>query len=132
MSAALTVQYHRSTLRKSLFGYALRVMVTDAVDMPAEVFIYQRGAAPAPSPGDVATDQFVCIADPVDLEEVPALVPDLANEMPYYRTSEVTLSFRNLDELQDTETDIAADLALLVRSVNAMADFTLTTEVTYD
>lgn len=132
MSASLTIQYHQSVEHKSLFSYALKVVVTNAVDMPTEVFVFRRGAAPAPSAGETVQDSFVCIADPVDLEEVPANVPDLANEMPYYRLNEVTLAFRSLEELNETKELIAADLNLLVTSVQAMASFTLTETVTYD
>ena len=132
MSASLTVQYHRSLERKSLYAYGLRVVVTNAVDMSDAVFIFQRGATPAPATGEQPRDTFVAIADPVDLEELPVSVPDLQNEIPYYRLPEVTLVFRSLEELNETEDLIKADLDLLVRSVNALTGFTMTEEVTYD
>jgi len=132
MSASITVQYHKSTPRNTLFGYALRVLVTNAVEMSPDVFVFQRGAAPAPAAGEVVQDQFLAIADPVDLDEIPANVPDIANEIPYYRLNEVTLTFRSMTELEETRRMISEDLELLVRSVNAMDDFELTDTVTYD
>ena len=132
MSATLTVEYHKSSEQKSLFGFALRVVVTNAVDMPAEVFIFQRGATPAPAIGETVRDGFVAITDPVDLEELPAGAPDLANEIPYYRLAEVTLAFRSMRDLEDTRQLIANDLQMLVHSLQAMDTFELTDTVTYE
>ena len=131
MSASATVEYELSTPRQVLFGYALRVRVTEASGMPKEIFTFQRGGPPAPVEGAEPLDVFTCIADPVDLHEVPALAPDLANEMPYYRLAEVTLCFRTMEERDSTKADIAADIQLLVRSINAMAVYTDTETVTY-
>ena len=132
MIATLTVEYHKSSEQKSLFGFALRVVVTNAVDMPAEVFIFQRGATPAPAIGETVRDGFVAIADPVDLEELPVGAPDLANEIPYYRLAEVTLAFRSMLDLEDTRQLIANDLQMLVHSLQAMDTFELTDTVTYE
>ena len=124
MSATLTVQYNRSTSDESLYGFSLQVVVTAASGMPPEVFIFQRGAAPAPFPNASVVDYFVCIADPVDLQEIPAIAPDLNQEMPYYRLNSVTLVFRDTDELEFTQNQIKGDLQNLVKSVNAMAVLT--------
>lgn len=132
MSAAITVQYHKSLQLTTLYGYSLRVVVTNSVDMPTEIFIYQRGAAPAPAAGETVRDTFVAIADPLDLQEIPVDAPDLTEEIPYYRTSEVTLSFRSIIELNETMALIKADIELLVRSLQAMDEFELSEEETYD
>lgn len=131
MSASINVRYEQSTSQNGLYGYALRVVVTNAVGMPAEIFMFQRGADPAPGAGEQPQDRFVCIADPVDLDEVPPLAPDLKNEIPYYRKSEVTLGFRCVSDRQEVLDDIAGDIATLVVSINKMAELTDTTEVTY-
>lgn len=121
MSTSLSVQYDQSSSKANLFGYTLKVTVANAVGMPAEIFVFQRGAAPAPTAGATAQDQFVCIADPVDLDEIPALAPDIAAEIPYYRLSSVTLGFRSVEDRAETMADIAADILKLVESMNVMA-----------
>ena len=131
MSATLAVTYARSPNLTTLFGYAVRVSVTNATGMPAEIFVFQRGAAPAPGAGEQPQDVFKCVADPLDLEEIPVDAPDLLNEIPYYRKSEVTLGFRNADDRQSTIDDIASDIDGLVRAINAMTDLSETTTVTY-
>ena len=52
MAISLTAQYNRSTNDISLYGYTLQVVITDASGMPQEIFVFQRGAAPAPSAGE--------------------------------------------------------------------------------
>ena len=124
MSIALTAQYDRSTNDRSLYGYCLRVTITAATGMPQEVFIFQRGAAPAPAAGEPLQDNYICIADPVDLEEIPPTAPDMTQEIPYYRLNQVTLAFRDLLELEECQAFIQGDLATLVKSMNAMTQFT--------
>ena len=131
MAISLTAQYDRSTSDRSLYGYSLKVTITAASGMPKEVFVFQRGAAPAPAPGEPLQDNYVCIADPVDLDEIPATTPDLAQEIPYYRLSQVTLAFRDLIELEECEGFLQGDLSTLVKSMNAMLVFTPQERVTY-
>lgn len=131
MAASLTVAYDYSCSRSTLFGYALRVRVTAASGMSGAVFIFQRGAAPAPAAGEDVEDMFICIADPVDLQEIPESAPALDQEIPYYRLAEVTLAFRSVEERDATKTAIEEDIRLLVRSVNLMESFTHTDTVTY-
>ena len=123
MAISLTAQYDHTTNDRSLYGYSLRITVTAAQGMPAEIFVYQRGAAPAPAAGEQVQDNYICIADPVDLDEIPAVAPDMTQEIPYYRTSQVVLAFRDLEELQECEEFLKADIATLVRSMNAMTAF---------
>ena len=131
MAASLTVAYDYSCPRQTLFGYALRVRVTAASGMSGAIFIFQRGAAPAPAQGETVEDMFICIADPVDLHEIPESAPALDQEIPYYRLAEVTLAFRSIEERAATKATIEEDIRLLVRSVNLMEVFTSTDTVTY-
>ena len=131
MSAALTVQYDRSPNQPGLFGYSLKVTVTNAVDMPAEIFMFQRGAAPAPTAGEPPRDKFICVADPVDLHETPALAPDLDNEIPYYRLATVTLGFRSADDREELVTLLEGDINGLVTSLRLMETAGESVQVTY-
>ena len=54
----------------------------------------------------------------MDLEEYPPDAPDLQNEIPFYRRSEVTLRFRSLIELEETWEYIAEDIQGLVTALN--------------
>jgi hypothetical protein len=57
--------------------------------------------------------------------------PDLPNEMPYYRSDEVTLLFRDMTSLQETQTMIASDVQQLVDSLKAQANLEIMQEATY-
>lgn len=116
--ASLTAEYYTGPLDTPLQSYRLRVIVTNADGLDREVFMFQRVAARPPTSDESITDNFVCVCDPVDLDEVPIGAPDLLNEMPYYRLNEVTLSFRSSDELLATKSDIETDLADLIRAIN--------------
>jgi len=112
--------------------YDMRVEVLNATDMPTEIFVFQRGVAPARS-GQVTepTDAFKSVADPVDLEEYPPDAPDLQNEIPFYRLSEVTLRFRSQIELEETWGYIAEDIQGLVTALNIGLDDPQTDDFTF-
>ena len=131
MAITIDVRYSVNEKQEGLFSYDLKVEVLAATDMPEEIFIFQRCVEPAESVNTQPTDQFVCLADPVDLQEVPVNVPDPANEMPYYRTKEVLLRFRDMTTLTETKDLIAQDVQLLVDSLKAAATLTATEDVTY-
>ena len=122
MAATLKVQVYQSTGRH-LQGYTLKIRVTEAEEMSPAVFIFQR-LKPNPD-GTRDADRFVCVADAVDMEEVPELGPDFLNEMPYYRTDTVELVFRNAIDRDSTETDIKNDITALVQSLDAMSNVAL-------
>ena len=72
MSIALTVKYSIQEETENRQSYDLEVEVTNAVDVSDKIFVFQRKVLS--STDDQANrlmDQFVCLADPVDLEEFP-------------------------------------------------------------
>lgn len=131
MAISIDIRYYVTTKQHELFCYALRVVAVQATEMAKEIFVFQRNVAPAMSENTQPTDQFVCLADPVDLEEFPVDSPDLDNEMPYYRADEVTLLFRDMTSLQETQELIASDVQQLVDSLKAQSSLELMQEVTY-
>ena len=132
MVVSITVEYARSEPTPLLQSYDLKVSVTSATDMPKEIFVFQRGVAPATPAGlQPPSDRFTCIADPVDLEEFPVAAPAIDAEMPYYRLSEVTMRFRSLSELEYTKDLIAEDIERLVAALKAASSLPVTEEVTY-
>lgn len=130
MGISLIVDYSNNEMTANLFSYDLVVEVKAASEMPSQIFIFQRQVAPPDNPGSII-DNFVCIADPVDLEEVPVNSPDLANEMPYYRLSKVTLRFRSMSELADALLLIKQDIARLVNSLIEASNLGTPEEVIY-
>lgn len=131
MAASIDIRYYVTQKQHDLYCYALRVVATAATDMPEEIFVYQRNVAPAMAANTQPTDQFVCLADPVDFEEIPLSSPDLAAEMPYYRVAEVTLLFRDMTTLAETKGLIDSDIQLLVDSINAVATMDIMETKTY-
>ena len=119
MAISIDVRYYVSEKQDNMLCYLLRCVVESATGMSKDIFIFQRNVAPAESANAQPTDQFVCLADPVDLEEIPPLVPNLQDEMPYYRSDTVDLLFRDMVTLQETQTLIAQDIQLLVDSLKA-------------
>ena len=132
MAVSVEVRYHYPEIQGNLQSYDLRVEVIQATEMPVEIFVIQAGVAPARTDGAEATDSFICLADPGDIEEFPVNAPDLANDMPYYRVSDVTMRFRDMETLTETQTFLAQDIQKLVDSLKAAANFDPTEDVTYE
>ena len=129
MAVSIKVRYHRTEIEPALQSYDLRVEVVSATDMPEKIFVRKVGVPPYP--GGDSSDTFVCLADPVDLEEIPEDSPDLANEMPYFRVSDITLRFRSMEILEENQALISGDIQNLVDSLKAAANMALTEEVDY-
>ena len=112
-------------------GYSMIVETENAVDMPEEIFVFQRGIAPARSQQDpVPTDQFIKVAAPVDLEDYPPSPDDVREDMPFYRAKDVELWFRTEEERDEVWEYIQDDVAGLVNFLNNHLDEDFTEEVT--
>lgn len=131
MTVTLNARYQITKPEPGLQSFDLVITILSAIGMPEEVFVFQRGVSPAGSMGEDPTDRFVCIADPVDLEEFPVNSPDLMNEIPYYRVNNVTLRYRSMSELNEARDMIAADLAQLVTSLRVSDTLTIHLETGY-
>ena len=71
MAISIKVRYSRNENQGALFSYDLKVEVLEATDMPEEIFVFQRRTSAPLDAGSDPTDSFVCLADPVDLQEFP-------------------------------------------------------------
>ena len=125
MAISITVKYYRSEIITGLQSYDLRVVAESATDMSKKIFVFQRMVPIPPIPA-TPDDRFTCLADPVDLEEIPEDAPDLDNEMPYFRVDEVTLRFRDMTTLEEVKNLIDEDVQRLVDSLKAAANVALT------
>jgi len=112
-------------------SYDMLVEVTTATDMPEEIFVFQQGLAPARLPTEEASDFFVNVASPTDLEEVPVTTPQTNGMNPYYRVSNITLRFRSLVELEETWSYIKEDIQGLVSALNTGVIGGSTEDVTF-
>lgn len=121
---SLEVKYSEITPDKHppIFAYALKVEICKATVLSDHVFVFQR--SPENNEGE-ATDNFIQIASPLELEEVPEDAPDLQNGMPYYRSKSVLLWFRNMEDLELAKRKIDDDLQTLVltyKTINGKPD----------
>lgn len=99
-------------------GYLLRLEAIASVNMPTEVFVFQRAPATA-TVGE--RDTFENLASPADLEEYPVGAP--ASGGVFYRSSVVELVFRNIDLLFQTLAEIQRELTSLIESLDQMDEF---------
>jgi hypothetical protein len=104
-------------------SYDMLVEVESASGVPKEIFVFQRGVRRlvAGALSD-APDEFVSVADPVDLEAYPADSPDPRAEMPYYRLSKVELRFRSLVDMEEVWNYIRQDVDGLMAALSAGVD----------
>lgn len=132
MSIQLTVRFYGPRTEQELESYDLKVVVTNAVEMSPKVFVWQVNVKSATdTEANQQPDQFVCIADPVDLEKYPEDAPDLAHNIPYYRTAEATFRFRAMADLQETKELMDGDFTTLVRALQLASDMAVMEEKTY-
>lgn len=101
----------------SMFAHLLKVEVVRAVGYPEKIFVFQRSGE-----GTVgeAVDEFIQIATPSDIDEVPEDAPMPDKGMPYYRTSKVELLFRCLDDLELAKHHIGEDIKALVNTYDVI------------
>ena len=97
--------------------HRLKMVVTDVegkwdrteTPLQKEVFVYRRSAT-AKMPDGSARDEFICVADELDEDEIPANEPDMGRNVPYYRTVDMELLFRNSDMMYETARSILVTL----------------------
>lgn len=117
----LKTTYKQTTTKDGLYAYALKVTVES--DDDPHVFVFQR-SMPTMNPFGGTDlefdDDFVNVATPVDMYDIPVDRPDPCHGMPYYRSSSVDLWFRNLEDLEQAKKDIDEDLDSLSKLYNKM------------
>lgn len=128
--------FKRSTIEHQALSYALKVTIvpdnSEGLEYPHKLFIMQV-STPTMISGDTK-DFFINVATPVDIEEIPEDSPDLSNDIPYYRTNEITLWFRCLEDLERTKNTIDADIAHFIKTyavLNNENEFKTIEEKTY-
>ena len=92
--------------------HRLLMKVVQAEGCSPYVFTYQRAAVGAPMEDGSPRDEFIGIADELDEDEIPVGKPDLARNVPYYRTDDMELVFRNHDQMFETAHALIAELGI--------------------
>ena len=95
-----------------LYRLKLEVMEEETSGCSPYVFVYQRAAFGKPMEDGSPRDEFVCVADELDEDEIPVNEPDMERNVPYYRVSSVELLFRNSDMMYECARSILGELAL--------------------
>ena len=90
--------------------HRLNLKVVSADGCSPNVFVYQRATKGAPMEDGSPRDEFVCVADELDEDEIPVNEPDMARNVPYYRVDSVELLFRNADTMYETARALVAAL----------------------
>ena len=90
--------------------YHLKIEVVSSEGCSEYVFVYQRATRGAPMEDGSPRDEFVCVADELDADEIPVDNPDMERNVPYYRTKDVELLFRNSDLMYETARSILESL----------------------
>ena len=112
-------------------AYGLKITVDESTGIDSNIFVYRAGGSPSLRPSEPKSDAFICIADPVDMEEYPVYEAELEEEMPYYRSDTVTLYFRNLGDMYITKERIQDDIRTLVKSVSRLQEYPISSTETY-
>lgn len=108
---AVEVEYTPRTGRPVRMN-RLRMKAVKAEGCSPYVFVYRRATAGAPMEDGSPRDEFVCVADELDEDEIPVDEPDMERNVPYYRTDAVELLFRSADQMHETAASILGSLAL--------------------
>ena len=97
---------------RALPMHRLAMKVLSAEGCSPNVFVYQRSTKGAPMEDGSPRDEFVCVADELDEDEIPVGEPDMERNVPYYRVDSVELLFRNPDMMYETARAVMASLRL--------------------
>lgn len=106
----------------------LRVVVTDAVNIDPNIFVYLRSPI-NPHTGETS-DIFQTIASPYDMEVYPVDDPDSETSYPFYRTSTLELDFPSVTLADAAWTKIIGLTQVLITASKKLDTLSLITEVT--
>jgi hypothetical protein len=114
-------------LQERLQGYRIRVVVTEAIGVNPNIFVFQRRPLTV---ADTYDDRFENIASPADLEEYPVGAPADLNR-PFYRLSEIDLVFRSVSNVEEAWNILLAEVADLIYTLDQMEALQLQNEVSF-
>ena len=133
----LRLTYRQSETRDGLYAYALHILAEPAdpsnesedggFESDPRIFVFRRSTPRMDpfGPNDrVVDDEFVNVATPVDMFEVPPDEPNPECGMPYFRSDTLDLWFRNARDVARARHDIDDTVKDLVLQLNGLSDQT--------
>lgn len=99
-------------------GFRLRITATNAVNMPAEIFLHQRTVLD-PHTNELA-EEFLCICSCFDLTIYPANAPDPQQFPQFYRTDTIDIVVASQAMAEEAWTAIYEEVCTLVESLNKL------------
>ena len=106
-------------------GYYVKFTLSEAVEMPNELFVYRLVLPSLENPDAIA---FSHLSSPHDIEEYP---PSLATVMysDFFRTAEAEFLFKTIDMVVKYELEIQAKVADVVAKLNLLDTLTVTESI---
>lgn len=108
-------------------AYRLKVVASDAEGLENRVFLFRRDAI-NPYTSE-ATDSFVAICSPVDMDHYPPAEPDPAKEYPFFRMDTVEVDFRSTATAEDVWSIIKKEVCILLEGLDRLEILNLKEEV---
>jgi len=120
MRVILKPYYSVPTHGADLTNARLRIVVEEAEDITKNIFVHERYTIMKTS-GLVQENRFVAVAKPGDLTIYPVGSPAaVSSTPPYFRLDCVDLVFNSPEILEETMSDIVAEVTKLVRSMEVL------------
>jgi len=108
-------------------AYRLKIIASDASGLENRVFLFRRDAI-NPYTSE-ATDTFVAVCSPVDLEDYPPAEPDPAKEYPFFRADTVEVDFRTTAMAEEVWLIIKKEVCTLLEGLDRLETLKLKEEV---
>mgnify|MGYP005852666275 CR=1 FL=1 len=102
-------------------AWRMRITASNAVSMPAEIFVHRRTEGPDSSPDGPSLklrDEFSHVASPPELESLPAGGP--AAGAPWFRTAVCDLLFDSSRDLAEGSVSIKKDVEELAAALDRL------------
>jgi len=106
-------------------GYYVKFTLSEAVEMPAELFVFRLVLPSLENPDAIA---FSHLASPHDIEEYP---PNLATVVysDYFRHTEVEFLFKTVDMVVKYELEMQGKIADIIAKLNLLDTLTVTDSI---
>jgi hypothetical protein len=124
------VRYEVQNINWQFFGaYRMRVEVPEVEgdDLDPHIFIYQRGLV-SPYTGQVQ-DEFVAIAGPAQMADIPVGEPDANRYYPYYRLNYIEQDFTSEELAMEVWRTIQREAAVLCEAMGRFTQLTAVEDV---
>lgn len=133
MSRSIKVKYYTNEITEGQQGYPLRIVASDAVGMPDEIFVLQHKVLSAMDTElNTLDDVFIKVAEPNALSEYPSEPPTDPVTNPYYRVNEILLYCRCQEDLLEVKGLIDDGIRGLIRALKAQDNMTAVEEIIYE